>query len=409
MKKFLSYLLSMAIVVVGLVGLVSCKEEQPQTTETKRMTIDINPSIEFILDKDDNVVSVTGLNDDGDLLVSGEVFVGKTADEAAEFVVELATQSGYIVKGNVSADKNNVKISISGYEEEVDALYKKVSGKVKSFLDESGIKANLEKVEAMKEDALKKVVAKCYPELTEEEINAMDNEQLLEKLKQSRVECAKLSNEALRETYYKMKSYQFKLASYEKTAELIAGLDQTYQSMITLYNQALENYQDAIKAIEQAQYDYFVDSESEYQQALSNLHDKKAEILELEKSLAEADSLTKIALEAQLTAAKLEYETASAMLTSVKQIADTAISGLINTMKSFETTLKELRNQFPDEIESVIKDKAEEIDKAMNDAKDKAFEEFEKEFGEEMTRHENELKKRKEDLIAKHGPKHDHQ
>lgn len=402
LKKFLSCLLVGAIGAVGITGLTACKNE-PETTDTKRMTVDINPSVEFILDSDDKVVSVTGMNDDGDLLISGEVFIGKTADEAAKLVVELATDSGYIVSGSVSVDKNNVNISISGYEEEVEELYNKVADKVNGFLQNENIVATVNKVEAMKEDALKELVAKCYPELSEDEINAMDNEELLNKLKLSRIECASLATEALRESYYKMKEYEFKFASYEKTKEIISTVDSQYQTFVTLYDQALKNYQDAIAKIEQAQYDNFVNPDSNYQKAVSALYDKKAEIIELENKIAEADEITKLVLQQQLTAAKLQYQTQSTALTTAKNFSETVVEGLVSSMRIIETSLINYREQFPEEIKSVLQNKTTEIETAVNTAKNNAFAAFEEKYGNQITAYQQELQARKNDLIAKNN------
>ena len=60
-----------------------------------RVTVDINPSVEFIVDDQNKVVSVTALNDDGSILIAGEAFVGKTPEEAVEMMVSLATETGW--------------------------------------------------------------------------------------------------------------------------------------------------------------------------------------------------------------------------------------------------------------------------------------------------------------------------
>lgn len=79
------------------------------------MTVDINPSVELMVDKDNKVISVTALNDDAAVILQGEAsIVGKESDDAVKAIVSLATDTGYIVKGEVSADENTVKISVSG-------------------------------------------------------------------------------------------------------------------------------------------------------------------------------------------------------------------------------------------------------------------------------------------------------
>lgn len=403
MKKLLTLLLATLIASVGLFGVVACKKNNDDaTTEVKRMTIDINPSVEFILDAENKVVSVTGLNDDGDLLISGEIIVGKTAEEASEFVVKLATDAGFIVEGD---EENAVSISISGKEKEVEELYNKVKNKVNAFLNSEGVTATLKKVEAVKIDVLKEMVAKCYPELTAEEINAKTEEELLDLLKLSRIECQELKSEALRESYYKAKNYHFNLASYEKTLEIIEGLGEEYQELVTLYQNAIVKYQEAITAIETAQYNYFVDPESDYQKALNSLHDKKAEILDLKKQISEASSIDAISLKIDLAQKEVEYEALKTGLETAKELADVAVEALITALKTAEQALINIANELPAEIETVLGEKAGQIDEAVNKAKDEAFEKFEQKFKDDITKHEEDLKKRKEDLINKHKDK----
>ena len=81
------------------------------------LTVDINPSLEFLL-KDDKVVSVKAGNEDGATLISGEIFVGLTSEECVKKVVELAEDTGYLNDDNadvdiaVAADEDDVRIEI---------------------------------------------------------------------------------------------------------------------------------------------------------------------------------------------------------------------------------------------------------------------------------------------------------
>ena len=118
-RRFVSFIILSAM-VLSLFSLVSCSKEGRD--DFTRMTVDINPSIEFMLDDQNKVVSVTALNDDGSILIVGEAFVGKTAEEAVELVVSLASDTGYLVKGNVEASANTVKISVSGDSRQAEKL-----------------------------------------------------------------------------------------------------------------------------------------------------------------------------------------------------------------------------------------------------------------------------------------------
>ena len=105
--RFISIFL-VCIILLTAISFTSCSNAKPEEGSVTRMTVDINPSVEFMIDDQNKVVSVTALNDDGSILVVGEAFVGKTPEEAVEMMVTLASDTGYLVHGNVEASKNTV-------------------------------------------------------------------------------------------------------------------------------------------------------------------------------------------------------------------------------------------------------------------------------------------------------------
>ena len=194
-----------------------------KAAENTRMTVDINPSVELMVDKDNKVVSVTALNDDAAIILQGTAFVGKTSDEAVKGVVEVATETGYIVKGEVEVGENNVKISVSGDTKWAKDLYKDAEKKVNEYLESSGIKAKVERVDALKTEALKQL-AKHNSTYTEEEIAGMNDEQLLNVIAIGRVETAQLVSEEVRQAYFEAKEYEISLATSTATKDLICLL-----------------------------------------------------------------------------------------------------------------------------------------------------------------------------------------
>ena len=84
--RILAILLAMTM-LTPMVLMTSCgtKAEPPEGTYT-RMTVDINPSVEFMIDDQNKVVSVTALNDDGSILiVMSETRADESADEVLVF------------------------------------------------------------------------------------------------------------------------------------------------------------------------------------------------------------------------------------------------------------------------------------------------------------------------------------
>ena len=75
-KRFIGIFLLFAI-TLSAISFTSCSNAKPEEGIVTRMTVDINPSVEFMIDDQNKIVSVTALNDDGSILIVGEAFVGK--------------------------------------------------------------------------------------------------------------------------------------------------------------------------------------------------------------------------------------------------------------------------------------------------------------------------------------------
>ena len=365
-----------------------------------RMQVDINPSVEFILDADDKVLSVTALNDDGALIVAGEAFVGKTAEDAVELMASISTDAGYLVKGDLSAGQDGITISITGDEEAAQKLYEDVKAGVDAFLEKSGIDAAVERGEALKLDALRALVQEADPTLSDEEVAGMTEEQLLNALKISRIETAQLLTEELRAAYNTAKEYDFRFAERQATKSVIEGLGSAYESFLNGYAAALDSYQKAIQAVEQARYDYLVDAGSDYQKILAEVREQKDKVLEQRKEAAELpEGAAKEAAKAALAAEEAILETKEAALELAGDAANASFDLALSAMKTVENALTELEKTFPEEITTALTENAQKAQDAMNAAKDEAFAKFEEAHKDDIEQALADLQARKQALI----------
>ena len=397
-KKIAACGLSLALAAGTCALLAGCGGEDSEAAA--RMQVDINPSVEFILDEDNKVLSVTALNDDGALIIAGEAFVGKTAEEAVELMVSISTEAGYLVKGDLSAGQDGITISITGDEEAAQKLYEDVKADVDAFLEESGINAAVERGEALKLDALRELVQKADPTLTDEEVADMTEEQLLNALKISRIETAQLLTEELREAYATAKEYDFRFAERQATKDIISGLGSAYQTFLDGYEKALDSYRQAIQAVEQARYDYLVDAESDYQKKLAEVRAQKDKVLEQRKEVAElSEGAAKDAAEAALAAEEATLQTLEAALELAGDTANAAFGLALSAMNTVENALTELEKTFPEEITTALTESAQQAQDAMNAAKDEAFAKFEEAHKEDIEKALADLQARKQALI----------
>ena len=69
MKRKFTCILLLLTMLLSAFSLTSCFGSEPEEGVVTRMTVDINPSVEFMIDDQNKVVSVTALNDDGGILI----------------------------------------------------------------------------------------------------------------------------------------------------------------------------------------------------------------------------------------------------------------------------------------------------------------------------------------------------
>ena len=381
-------------------SLASCSKAMPEEGSVTRMTVDINPSVEFMIDDQNKILSVTALNDDGSILIVGETFVGKTPEEAVEMMVTLASETGYLVSGNAQMTENTVKVSVSGDSKYAEQLMKDISKKADAVLKELDIPGQVEKAEALKIDALREM-ALATSLYTEEELSAMDEGQLCKVISAGRVETALLLTEEMREAYYTAKEYEISFAQREETAKIIQGLGGLYNLTHAAYKTALDVYSTAITELDQFRYDMLVSPESEYQKSLTKLREAKVELLKQKNYTASLDVNGEEYASATVTL-QLSEENYDKMLAAYEKIGtelNASLEALIATLRQAESKLVELEETLFDEnIEAKLQEKASDIEAALNAAKDGFFASFEEAHGEDIKSIEQSLMAKKQQL-----------
>ncbi len=404
MKKLLALVLCLSMLMALALPLVSCTEAKPADDEYTRMTVDINPSVEFMVDDNGKVVSVTALNDDGSILIAGEVFVGKTPEEATELVVSLATDAGYLVKGEINAENSEegqkVSVSVSGNSKYAEQLRKDVKSDVEKYLKENGITATFENAKAKTLDEMRAQVVEDGL-FTEDEVKDMTEEQLYKALAAGRIETAELLTAEMREAYYRAKEYKVSFAEKQATKDIISGMGSVYSLLMTGYSTALNLYSSAVDQIDQLRYDLLVSPDSAYQKALAALRDGKEELLKEKKLMltVKVDDENYAEISASY---KLSEENYNKLLKAVEDAgtaANTQIEAIIATLRSVEDQLTELQSQFPAEITTKLTEEAKNIENKVNEAKDGFFADFENEHKADIEKMENDLKAKKQELI----------
>lgn len=388
MKKFIMIALVLCLGIICPFVFAACGSEKAQSTV---MNVSLNPEVEFILDENNKVVSVNALNEEGNLIINGQVFVGKTSEEAVELFISISKETGFLVTGNVKAGENQLNISFSGDSKKAEQLYNDIKSKVDEYLTEENITATLNKVEGLTQEYLQKAVEKCAPYLEEAKIKAMSYQELLNELVESRKETAKLYSQELKEAYYNAKA---EIVNQEKFDYLKSQLNAVQK---IAFDAVYENYTTAKSTLQKTRNSLFVDENSAYQKALTAFRTAKTEYLNYRNYVAgleenkvttainnELDRLENVLNSAE-TALNNAYNIANAEFDKAEQTLDTVYDAVVKCLTDFG---KDVNNAI-DNIQS-------DLETALANFENS----FETEYNEEISKAKAEWKNMKDDLVA---------
>ena len=254
---FLLFLFTMLI-------MVSCGDNK-ESSVRNYVTLEINPSVEMILDDEKKVVTINGLNDDGKMLIVDEELIGKDISEVVNMLIEQARTLGYLVTTEVeNAFQNNIKVSVSGSSlDAVEGLEKDIKNVVDNLIEKKKLSTAYEQLETKKREYFIAIVKQYNPALTNEEISVMTNEELMKYVELATIEKAELATIELEKHYLTMKYYEFQI----KCKEQIAKKLETVSSLTsTVYKGAINLLKTQIDNINKLQYEIFVKEDSKYLQ-----------------------------------------------------------------------------------------------------------------------------------------------
>ena len=339
-------------IVAGIIVLCIPKDEP-----SKVMQVDINPSCQFVLNKDNRVVSVNCLNDDAQIVLQGTDFVGMTAEQAAQTLVKISTEAGYIkvdVDGTATtangADRVNITISV-GSDVDTEKLQQSIVDSVNKYFGENGIiyGAVCSKVEGF-ETALKQlgVDAKDYANKTEAE--------MLELMGKTSKELENIAFESRDKFYAKYNELKesFDIQKLEDAiTKLQAQVDEA-QKTIDDYQKEINEYQASIKAMPNGP------TKDTAQAMLDNtnklLDQAKNSLKELNKKLDEAKKNLKDAMN-QLQAKLDEYiKTLEEESTKLYEQAKETLQKRYDEVKASLDEHKTYFEQNKEEIQNKIND-----------------------------------------------------
>lgn len=362
----------------------------------------VNPSIQMVVDEENKVLSITGLNDEGKMIIYGEAIVGKNLDEALEIIVKIETDLGYLVEGS---DDNKVTLTISANTEEITNKIEEFSrNTLNKVLEETGVIATIETAKGYAEEELKLLAKELDPTLTEEEINNFNYNDYVHVVQLYHLEVADLASVKLEEMYNEFKNYQISITEKEAVKNAVNYLEIKYQGLIHAYNLAYDALNNAYTSMQDGYYSQFIDSTSEYQKAWLELAELKQAYLDqrvVVANLTEEETDEKIFQEVQkLESLKREYEAKLAILESIEKASSTVYETLVLVFETSLETMKKIEEQLPDSIQTITFEALIDTENKLNEFKQEVCDTFEAKYQEAIDNAKETLQARKEALRA---------
>lgn len=362
--KFITGFMGLAILMFMLlmfvVPLINRAINQKAIIVSK-LGIDINPSIDLMLDKNDNVVLCLAKNTHAELLINGENFVGKPAQEVTKQIITLATKAGYISTDYSNNIENAVMITaVSEDEDKQESLLATAQTEVKNFFLNNQIYGVVLTEFASKQELVDLISAMQY-DLTEEESNNLSN-------------CSvKQLNQILNDCYTQLKRRFRSDFVIEELSKYVAPVCEEYEKVKNQITLELNNVQQEFDNFE-------VSWQEDIEVCKLKIEKYKLEIAELEEQIsAETDPIILAKLNRELEQKQLF------LLSEQKELEQRETgSELFNAVK--QDLIKEINN-----CKEKLDQKQAEYEQKMEDKLTQAKNTFEK--------FDDQVKQKKEDIL----------
>jgi len=355
-KKIGSCLVALCLLAGSMFVLAGCGGNPPDEPDSRVMNVDVNPKLEFVLDEDNKVVSVSALNDDGECLIQTEAdiaaFKNLNAEEAAKKFLEMSKEYGFVVE----ADSNALTVSISG--EGADKLLNDVKSAVESKISELDLSITVSK-KTISRETIEAIALECYQEYTQAQIDAMDEDDLIEMIEESRIETESLLSQDLKAQYYIDRAKAAINAKISAIEEQISATNLVAKAKLEIAKAAETALVSALDSIKQAHTDVQVAIDAK----MSVYAEYKKDYIEARKA-ANAEEIARL----QPLVAQYESE-----LNAARAAIDSTIATI---MQGLQTGLDALKANVTTAINNVLAELSEvdtdAIDAAIVAAKDSA-------------------------------------
>lgn len=272
------FVLTLMLITVTTFGFANNKKTIVTKTEQyyAMITMDVNPSITMVIDEKNQVLSIHGNNDEGKMIIEGENVIGQDVSNVVNKIVSIETQTKYLMENK----DNKITLTISSKDNKTaNKVQEKLETSIISACSDNNVEAEIKVCNGLTINELKEEVKRRNPILTNDKIENLTYDELLNEIKLYQLEVKNLTSIKLEELYIETKRQSMQLTEQELIKNAINRLDSSYQPKIEAYNKLYDSFLETYKNAQDIYEKNFILEGSPYQQMLVTLTEKKKDLV----------------------------------------------------------------------------------------------------------------------------------
>jgi hypothetical protein len=316
-----------------------------------------------------------------------------TLEEAIEIVLAEAKESGYLISAEYNAElvSRDINISVDAENDTINAeLNASIKATVETFVDENELAATYKQLESKGREHFEEIVKRYNPMITDEELEQLSYEDLLEMVELATIEKAQMASIALEEYYLSFKEKEFKFKYKQEIAEQLNPI------IGAAYKLGLDTIKAAMDVLDKIEYDLYVSEESQYIKLMNQLNSYKDKNIKLNAQLAVNENIVDI--NAQINANNELIDKIMADIEKVMNSVKTQITAARNALNEAYLALESIEEQIKDiDFAEILKN----VEVEINSSKAGLCADFEAEFADDIANIKVNIQARKDYLEGK--------
>lgn len=351
----------LAVVILSLSVLAVATGCNPTEAQAESyVVVDINPSVEFVLDSDNKVLSVKAVNEDAQVMLYGEKgIIGLSVEDASRRIAELAVEYKYV------KEDATISVTVTGKNHNTeDSIYAHIEAGFLPVFDKTDLEVALTRTANIMYEKRLEMLKQRYPDNAD--IQAMDSAKL------RLVDAAMLAD-------FSLDLEEAAAMTNEQLAAVVSEAHEKYSTMIravaeTVYDAAVATYENAVQtALDSAYITVSLVNGTRYS-ALRAAHRSILTIAEAAEKLAQLTGITDEQIEEIGRQLQLEGEKLTQFVEEVKNQGSQSVVESVNYVvdrmyANMTDSEKEAWDQYVENAQATLDLYRQEIEKIDSSVK----------------------------------------